>query len=516
MLQTKSMKTLRHLTIFFVSCCLLLTPTLQVLAQSSIPNMGDDSAMSLGEERHLGDQIGKEIYRDPEYVSDPVLDAYLLSIWLPLYAQAKKNGALQPEMDAQFAWRMFLVRDKSVNAFALPGGYFGVHLGLIALTQTPDELASVLAHETTHVTQRHISRGMSKEKAQTPWLVGSILVGLLAMRSNVQVASAALSTGQAAAIQGQLNFSRDFEREADRLGFTLMAPAGYNPDGFIEMFNMLGNASRLSDNGSYPYLRTHPLTTERVADMRLRVGEFDRANQRANPVAKDPNAYLLHQLMAVRAAVLADLSVDAQNVFVQQGDAVQARDAKRTPVLYAAALAAWQTREVAKSRVFYDKLKASTSIRTPPAVLDAVRLLGFELQMPNILPPLDLTSNSRVEMLYAAQQVLSKPTPTSAEVKMVANRLQDWTSVNAKDVDAWSFLARTQLMLGQRVRSAMSTAEGLRAQMDDSAALAQYVAAQGFIRQGVQADSVDAAIVDSKVRDLQLLLRGDSANKKKR
>jgi predicted Zn-dependent protease len=473
----------RSLTVALVSSGLLLVPSLPLQAQSNIPNMGDDGAMSLGEERHLGDQIGREIYRDPQYVSDPVLDAYLASIWQPLYAQAKRSGALPAEMDAQFAWRSFLVRDKSVNAFALPGGYFGVHLGLFAMSETPDALASVLAHEITHVTQRHISRGMSKQSAQTPWLVASILVGLLAMRTNPQAASAALSTGQAAAIQSQLNFSRDFEREADRLGFTLMAPAGYNPEGFVDMFNMLGKASRLSDNGNFPYLRTHPLTTERVADMRARVGEFGRASQMANPVAKDPNALLLHRLMAARA------------------------------VLYAAALASWQSKDAPRARAFYERLKASTSIRTPAAALDVVRWLGIELQAASIAPPLDLASSSRIEMLYAAQQILNAPSPAPAVLKALTSRLQDWTSSNPKDIDAWSFLAQSQLRQNQRIRSSIATAEGLRAQLDDSAALAQYLAAQDLIRQGIPADSVDAAIVDSKVRELQSLLQ-ESPRKK--
>ncbi|MEY4295155.1 MAG: hypothetical protein RLY82_843, partial [Pseudomonadota bacterium] len=258
MLQTECMnlrlKIFRLITASLVAIGMLITPTIPVYAQSNIPNMGDDGAISLGDERQLGDRIAREIYRDPEYVSDPVLDAYINSIWQPLYAAAKRHGAMPVEMDAQFAWRSFLVRDKSVNAFALPGGYFGVHLGLIALSDTPDALASVLAHEITHVTQRHIARGMSKDRATTPLMVASILVGLLAMRANPQAASAALATGQAASIQSQLNYSRDFEREADRLGFTLMAPAGYSEQGFVDMFDMLGRASRLSDSGNYPYL----------------------------------------------------------------------------------------------------------------------------------------------------------------------------------------------------------------------------------------------------------------------
>ena len=129
------------------------------------------------------------------------------------------------------------------------------------------------------------------------------------------------------------------------------------------------------------------------------------------------------------------------------------------------------------------------------------------LDVASVVPPLDLASGSRIEMLYAAQQILNTPSASPAALKALTSRLQDWTSSNPKDIDAWSFLAQSQVRQNQLVRSSISTAEGLRAQLDDSAALAQYLAAQGFIRQGMPADSVDAAIVDSKVRELQLLLR---------
>ena len=494
-----------------VSAGLILSPLMAANAQSATPNLGDDTSMTLGDERHLGDEIAREMYRDPEYVSDPVLDGYLNSIWHPLYEQAKRNGSLSSEMDAQYAWHLFLIRDKSVNAFALPGGYFGVHLGLIALTDTPDEFASVLAHETTHVTQRHISRGMTKESAQMPWLVASMLVGLLAARSNPQIASAAFATGQAAAIQGQLNFSRDFEREADRIGFTLMAPAGYDPEGFVAMFDMLEHAARLSDNGSYPYLRTHPLTTERIADMRARVGEFDRVNKIV-PLKADSHTLSLHHLMAARAAVLADLSVDAQRFFIKRAE-VPSVDNNSIVNLYAAALAAWNMKDRAAAHRFYERLKSGLTIKDAPNVVQLVHWLGAELQEPVTL---NLDSESRVEMLYAVQQLLASPRVGASELRAVTSRLQEWLANNKNDVDAWNLLSRVHLMQNQRVRAAIASAESLRAQEDDPLALAQYKAAQVIVKeQGSSADPIDAAIVDSKVRELQALERAAAREKRR-
>ena len=125
------------------------------------------------------------------------------------------------------------MRDKEVNAFALPGGYVGVNLGMIAMTSTRDELASVLAHEMSHITQRHIARSIGNAKRQTLMSLAAMLAGLVvasrAGSSGVDTAQVAVVGSQALAAQGQLNFSRDMEREADRVGYQVMTGAGFAP-----------------------------------------------------------------------------------------------------------------------------------------------------------------------------------------------------------------------------------------------------------------------------------------------
>ena len=484
-------------------------PTQALIAQSSLPSLGDDTAMTLGAERRLGDQIGKEIYADSEYLSDPVLDAYLQSLWLPLMAAARQRGDLPPEMQDALAWRLFLIRDKSVNAFALPGGYFGVHLGLMALVDTPDELASVLAHELTHVTQRHIARGMTKQSAQSPWLMaGAILAILAASRSTNAntdaVSQGALAATQAAGLQNRLNFSRDMEREADRLGFNLMQPAGYAPEGFVGMFGKLAVAARLNDNGNFPYLRSHPLTTERIADIGLRVQEQQRLNPSAVGASANSQAsakLALHRLMAARASVLSDGSVDALRRHVNKGSSTAART--DLPALYAAALAAWQLKDAPLAARLYQQLQAA-ALAAPqtPRIADALRWLGADLQLD---VPLDLGSPARADVLYAAQVALRKGLP--ADKLAATARLQEWLSANAKDGEAWALQSSLQQANGQRLRAAMSAAEAKSAWLDDSGALASYQAAQNLIRQGTPADAIDMAIVDSKVRELQRRVR---------
>ncbi|MFN4103480.1 MAG: M48 family metalloprotease, partial [Tepidimonas sp.] len=138
--------------------CAALAPAARPAHAAELPALGDGGDLTLAEERRLGDQIARAIYRDPAYLDDPVLDGYLAQIWTPLFTAARQRGELPDALAERFAWRLLLARDRTVNAFALPGGYLGVHLGLIGVSGNADELASVLAHELCHVTQRHIAR----------------------------------------------------------------------------------------------------------------------------------------------------------------------------------------------------------------------------------------------------------------------------------------------------------------------------------------------------------------------
>jgi predicted Zn-dependent protease len=250
----------RRLAAALVACALLV-PSLRA---DDLPELGDvaSSELSLAMERKIGLQIMNEIrWREPSYLDDPDIEAYLNQLGGRLVAVSPDPG---------MSFRFFAISDPSINAFAMPGGYIGVHTGLILAAQSESELAGVLAHEIAHVTQRHIARQIFQSKKLSLASMVAMGLGLLAVRSNPQLATAAITTSQAGAVSAKLAFSRDFERESDRLGFEMMRRAGFDVRGMAVFFERLQQTAKLYENNATQYLRTHPLSGERMSDMQNR------------------------------------------------------------------------------------------------------------------------------------------------------------------------------------------------------------------------------------------------------
>ncbi len=469
-----------------------------------LPNLGDGSEMTTSAERRMGDRIAREIYRDPDYIDDPLLMEYVQGIWQPLLAAARVRGELTPELDERFAWEIMMGKDRSVNAFALPGGYFGLHLGLMAVVGSRDELASVLGHELSHVTQRHISRIMAKQGAQAPWLIGAMILAMLAAAKSTETANALIMGGQAVAAQNQLNFSRDMEREADRIGFGVMTQAGFEPQGFVTMFDKLAQASRLNDSGSFPYLRSHPLTTERIADMQARV-----PSRGPNAPAATPATSLEHAMLAARARVLSHSAVDELRTWSAQvaspGFATQ-DPARRVAGLYGAILAAVKLRNFAEGAALQARLAEQTRDDVPAARL--TRLLGMELALAGDDPRqvLTLIGNGpaaalRPEVMLSAQALIRTGQPAVA-----AQRLQSWLGDHPRDAHVWQLLSTAYAALGQTLRAIRADAEAQVAHQDFAAAMDRLKAAQELVRRGTS-DHIEASIIDTRARAVALLLR---------
>jgi predicted Zn-dependent protease len=235
-----------------------------VRAQTALPDLGDSAQAEFTPqmERRVGEQVMRQIRRDPDYVSDPEVSDYIQSLGRRLASVSS---------DQRQEYEFFVVRDPMVNAFAMPGGFIGVHSGLITAASSESELAAVMAHEVAHVTQRHLARQLQKQNQVSMLSLAGLVVGLLAARSNPQAATAAIAGAQALPAATFLSYSRDFEREADRVGFGYLQNSGFDVFGMPAFFERLQQSSRLYDNNAPAYLRTHPITSERLADMQNRV-----------------------------------------------------------------------------------------------------------------------------------------------------------------------------------------------------------------------------------------------------
>ncbi|MDC8770429.1 M48 family metalloprotease [Roseateles albus] len=481
------------------------------LAQVNLPALGDSVSqdLDLGTERRIGEQVMRQIRPDPDFLEDPLLLEYLQSIWAPLVGTAKQLGNIGDETSERFAWEIFLVRDRSINAFALPGGYVGVHLGLIAMTGSADELASVLAHELSHVTQRHIARRMAGDSRNSMLALAGLVAGLIvASRTHsTDVANAAIVGSQAAAAQASLSFSRDMEREADRVGFTVMNQAGFSPAGMYSMFDRMEQANHLMDNGSYPYLRSHPLTTERIGDARLRMGAIDYER---------PAGSAEHALMAARAKVLMDARAEAWGQLQNLDAGAREQQAKggaenkgyeQLAARYTGALASIKMRDFARAENALRSAELTLKLMGPdPKAERLLRYLRAELNQARgqaadgyaALKPL-AGEHSRPMLIQKAQ--LARVDSNPATVREAAEALQTYVSLNPMDPLAWAELGQLWSKLDQPLRAVRAQGEERAAMGDLNGAIDRF---RSGLRQsrGRDADQVEAAVIDARLRSL--------------
>jgi predicted Zn-dependent protease len=485
------------------------TATAQSAPRSGLPHLGDGSELTPSAERQLGDRIARQLYQYPEFIDDPVIMEYVQGLWQPLLAAARERGELPPDMDEAFAWEILISRDRTVNAFALPGAYFGLHLGLVATVGNRAELASVMAHELSHVTQRHISRMMARQSTQTPWVIGALLLGLLAASKSVDGANAVIIGSQAVAAQTQLNFTREMEREADRVGYAIATQAGYAPQGFVTMFEKLQQASKLTDNGSFPYLRSHPLSTERMADMQSRIPDGIGGPVVTVPLEMD------HALIAARARVLSRSAIDDLRAWadeVQPAALQRLAPSQQAGVLYGATLAAAKLRDAEQTKSLLQRLKPA--VQNDAAATRLVRLLEAEIQVLHnqgaqalaLLqspekPSTIAATTSRATLFLQAQAATQSGAPQT-------QGLQDWVLSHPRDAQAWQLLAHAYTAQGRVISAIRAQAEVNVAQLDYVAALARLRSAQDQMRANTRsADHIEASIVDTRARQIEVLAR---------
>ena len=242
-------------------------PSAITAPNTQLPDLGDESQSiaTPAQERKLGESVVRQIRASGAYLDDPEVNDYLNDLGHRLVAA---------KPDSTFEFEFFAMADPTINAFALPGGFIGVNMGLILLTQTESELAAVLAHEISHVTQHHFTRSMAGQQRSILYSLAALAVAIAASRvggaSSGQAVAAGVTTAQGLAIQSQLNYTRENEYEADRLGFQRLEAAKFDVNAMATFMERLQRQGWFTEGTAPSYLRTHPVTTERIAEAQAR------------------------------------------------------------------------------------------------------------------------------------------------------------------------------------------------------------------------------------------------------
>ncbi len=477
-----------------------------------LPDMGDPSTAALSPEmeRRLGDRVMRQIRRDPDYVPDPLLSDYLNDIGYRLIESARRQHVAGSTSASSF--ELFAVRDPGINAFALPGGYIGVNTGTLVATDSESELASVLGHEIGHVLQRHIARGIDKS-GESMWIaLASILLAGLAATKSGDAAQALAVGGQAAAVSNQLAFSRGAEREADRVGFTLLTGAGYNPDGMPDFFRRLQRVTSIADTGIVPgYARTHPLTGERIADME------DRARGLPHPLQPHRPEF---GFAKARARVLQETSTSAY-LDVRNAMRSQLASAPDAPVEKRAAL--WYGIAVA------EQMAGQLDV-AEQALLEARRLYGNIPGITSGSPNLDVTAielaraHNRVPQALTMARAALTAYPMSravgiayAQTLLAAGRVDDaipYLRDKAREDTAqpiwWDLLAHAYADQGKRVEQHRALAEKYARDGAWGAAVEQLKLA----RDAGDADFYTLSEVDARLHQMERQYREEKQEEK--
>lgn len=241
----------------------------------ALPDLGDESitVISPQQERQLGEDFMRQARQRMHFIQDPDLLDYVNGLGQKLVSRLHDNTQ---------KYHFYLIEDGAINAFAVPGGHISLNTGLIVATESEGELASVVAHEIAHISQRHIPRIIAAQQRSSGVSLAALLAAIVLLgQGQVEAGEATIALSTAAMVQRQLNFTRGHEQEADRVGTQILADADFNPRAMPLFFQRLQNWSRLYETNLPEFLSTHPITSNRIAE------SMDRAQQYPNKKGAD-------------------------------------------------------------------------------------------------------------------------------------------------------------------------------------------------------------------------------------
>lgn len=446
----------------------------------TLPDLGSaDLALSPQLERRIGAEIVREIkFRDPSYLDDPEVADYLTMLGTRL---GQANPAARTDLE------FFAIRDSTVNAFALPGGFIGVHSGLITTAETESELASVLAHEIGHVSQRHIARMINQQQQlQMPMMV-ALAAAILLGRSRPDLAVGAAAAAQGAGIQASLAYSRDFEREADRIGLQTLQEAGFDARAMASFFEKMQRATRVSDDGTMPgYLRTHPITTERIADVQNKAAGL--------PYRQHPDS---PEFQFVRAKLRADSGDAREAAAVFESALREHRYASESAARYGYAVALLRAGRVKDAQREFARLQAF-GIASPMIDMLAARIKAAagDVEGANRIYAEAQTRypNSRA-IAYAHINSLED----AGDNEGALSALRETLKIYPKDARLYGMQAKAYAALGKRLLQHHAQSEAYALQGSLPAAIEQLQLA----RSSGDGDFYQLSMVDARLKELR-------------
>lgn len=487
---------LSNFSLRFVRVALHLALSVAIAGSSfvradDLPDLGEAARAEFSPqvERKIGESIMNEIrLREPSYVDDPEINDYLNRLGRRL-VEASAN----PTGDFHF----FAIRDNTINAFAMFGGFIGVNTGTMLTAQSESELAGVMAHEIAHVTQNHLARQIAKEKQNTIPSMIAMAVGILAARANSSVAAASVVSAQAGAVQAQLAYSRDFEREADRTGYQTLEKAGFDVRSLGDFFERLQKAGRLYEVNAPVYLRSHPLTVERISDMQNRA-----QGSPYRQVVSDLDFYL------VRAKLRAQAGTPREAVSDFEAQLRERKYASLAATRYGLAVSLQRAKDAAAAQREMESIRAlkvaspmiaglAAEIRTSLSDLSAAQTIYRDALLR--FPQARSLVYGYAESLYAGRQF-----------DQLLPFLESQLQLNSADYLLYGLQAKTYAAMGKRLAQHRAQAEFYMLQGQ----LGQAVEQLQFAQQATDGSFFEQSAVDARLRELRKL-QADEAKLKR-
>ncbi len=387
----------RSLRIPFYTLLGILICTLPSLRAETIalPDIGASAGSMITpvEEQRLGRRFMRSVRASLPVVDDPLLGQYIEGLGHRLLSHADKG--LRP-------FHFFLIDQSVVNAFAGPAGHIGVYSGLILSTESESELASVVAHEISHVTQDHLVRAFENASQMSGPMMALMLAAIvLGATVSSDAGLAAVAGIQAAGVQQQINFTRENEKEADSVGIGILASGGFDPNAMPAFFERLSRSSRLYENNAPEFLRTHPVTTNRIADATARAGAYPYRQHR-----DDPDYFLVRAILREKSFADSKQAVVHFRTTLEQG-----RYRDKAAQRYGYVLALLRDNQVVKARKEARKLIVESPTHTPYVLLDARTLAATgepDKALRSLSAALDLFSGSYPLTRYYAELTLAQ------------------------------------------------------------------------------------------------------------